>query len=313
MRLKLYRGKWAIVWHDGERTRRVSLRTADRATAERRFKDAKIEAPEDTVSDAVALYLKEKENVARSYEAMQASWKATKPMFGHLRPDQITPALCRDYARKRRSAGRKNGTIIKELSFLRTALIWAKRDGAEFQLPEAPTPKSHHLTRAEYDRLLAACKLPHVRLFVTLALATGGRASALLELTWDRVDFEKGRIQLSAGEERRKGRATVRMSQRARTALEAAYEARTSDHVIEWAGLPVRSVKRAFREAASKAKLKNVTPHVLRHTAAVWAIEGGATIDEVAQFLGHTDSRITYRVYARYSPDYQKRVTDALE
>ena len=148
---------------------------------------------------------------------------------------------------------------------------------------------------------------------MTLALATGARASALLELTWDRVDFEKGRIQLSKGEERRKGRATVRMSQRARTALTEAHEARTIEHVIEYGGMPLRSIKRSFREACARAKLKNVTPHVLRHTAAVWAIEAGASIDEVAQFLGHTDPRLTYRVYARYSTDYQKRITDALE
>ena len=313
MRLKLYRGVWAVVWHDGKQSHRRSLGTPDRATAERRFKDVKVEVANDTVADAVALYLREKMTVARSHEAMQACWKATKPMFGHLRPDQIDPALCRQYAAKRRSAGRKNGTIIKDLSFLRTALKWAKRTGAEFELPEAPVPKARYLTKPEYERLLAACVSPHVRLFVTLALSTGGRASAILELTWDRVDFDAGRIQLSKGEERRKGRATVRMSARARAALEVAKEAATGDHVIEYAGLPVRSVKHAFRDAVKKAKLKNVTPHVLRHTAAVWAIEAGASMDEVAQFLGHTDPRLTYRVYARFSTNYQKRITDALE
>jgi len=313
VRLKLYRGKWSVVWHDGRGTRRRSLGTPDRATAERRFKDVKIEAPDDTVEDAVTLYLAERQDQARSYESMLASWKATKPMFGHLRPDQIDAKLGRQFAAKRRATGRKNGTVIRDLSFLRTALKWAKRPGATFELPSAPPPKDRHLTRAEYDRLLAACISPHIKLFVTLALATGARASALLELTWDRVDFEKGRIALSKGEERRKGRATVRMSQRARVALQEAYEARSIEHVIEYGGMPVASVKRAFREACARAKLKGVTPHVLRHTAAVWAIEAGASIDEVAQFLGHTDPRLTYRVYARFSTDYQKRITDALE
>lgn len=313
MRLKLYRGKWAVVWHDGKQSRRRSLGTADRHLAERRFRDVKIET-DDTVAEAVALYLRDKEGVARSHEAMLAAWKAAKPIFGHLRPDQVTKALCRDYARKRRAAGRKNGTIIRDLSFLRTALKWAKRDGAEFELPGAPPPRDRHLTRAEYERLLAACKMPHVRLFVTLALATGGRASALLDLTWDQVDFERGRIRLAKeGEERRKGRATVRMSGRARNALSEAYEARTCEHVIEYGGLSLRSVKRAFRDTVARAGLKKVTPHTLRHTAAVWAIEAGASINEVAQFLGHTDPKLTYKVYARFSLDYQKRITDALE
>lgn len=313
MRLKLYRGKWAVVWHDGNNTQRRSLRTADRATAERRFKDIQIEAPDDSVSDAVKLYLAEKQGRARSYEAMEASWKALKPTFGHLRPDQIDKKLCRQYAAKRRSAGRKNGTVIKDLSFLRTALKWAKRPGAEFELPTTPLPRDRYLSREEFGRLLDACKLPHIRLFVILALSTGARASALLELTWEQVDFQKGRIQLSKGEERRKGRATVPMTDSVREALTDAYESRVSDYVIEWAGEPVRSIKRAFREAVANAGLEDVTPHVLRHTAAVWMIESGATLDETARFLGHTDPRVTFRIYAVHSPEHLKRAASALE
>lgn len=313
MRLKLYRGMWAVVWNDGIRTRRVSLRTPDRQTAERRFKDVKIEAPGDTIADAIALYLNDKQDTARSFEAMQASWKALKPMFGHLRPDQIDPKLCRQYAAKRRSAGRANGTIIRDLSFLRAALKFAKRTGAEFELPETPEPRDRHLTRAEFERLLAASASPHIRLFTLLALSTAGRASALLELTWDRVDFETGRIRLSTGAERRKGRATVPMTERLRNALSEAHELRTCDHVIEYAGEPVKSIKMAFRRTVARAKLKDVSPHVLRHTAAVWMCEAGVPLEEIAQFLGHTDVKVTYRVYARYTPEHLRRAAKALE
>lgn len=315
MRLKLYRGKWAVVWNDGERTQRRSLRTADRATAERRFKDVKIEAPGDTIADAVSLYLKDKADSAPSIDSMEFSWQALEPTFGHLRPDQIDRKLCRSYARKRRAQGRKDATIIKELSFLRTALNWAKRPGAEFEMPEAPDPRDRYLTRAEFDRLLDACASPHVRLFTLLALSTAGRASAILELTWDRVHFDRNppAIQLSKGESRRKGRATVPMTDRLRKALETAHELRTCDHVIEYAGEPVRSIKAAFRRAVARAKLKDVSPHVLRHTAAVWLIEGGASLAEVGQFLGHTDLKTTYRVYARFSTEHLRKAARALE
>lgn len=313
MRLKLYRGKWAVVWHDGNKTRRRSLGTADRQVAERRYRDVKIEAPNDTVTDAVELYLIEKETVARSFEAMMASWKALKPMFGHLRPEQIDAKLCRSYAAKRRAAGRSNGTVIRDLGFLRTALKWAKRPGATFELPHAPPPRARYLTRKEYERLLGACAAPHIRLFVILALATGGRAGAILELTWDRVDFEHERIELATGEERRKGRANVPMTQRLMTALKEAYELRVCDHVIEWAGQPVLSVKRAFREAVAKAGLEDVTPHVLRHTAAVWMAEAGNSMNEIAQFLGHTTPTITFRTYARFSPQHLRKAAKALE
>lgn len=314
MRLKLYRGKWAVVWHDGTNSHRRSLGTADRALAERRFKDVKIEAPDETVADAVALYLTDREDAgAASIDSMDFAWQALEPTFGHLRPDQIDAKLCRTYARKRRAAGRKDATIIKELSFLRTALKWAKRPGAEFELPEPPDPRERYLTRPEFERLLAACKSPHMRLFVLLALSTAGRTTALLELTWDRVDFEKGRVQLAKGERKRKGRGAPPMTDRLRAALQEAYELRTSDYVIEYGGEPVKEVKRAFRRAVARAKLKDVSPHVLRHTAAVWMIEAGATLAEVGQFLGHNDIATTYRVYARFSTEGLRKAAKALE
>jgi integrase len=41
--------------------------------------------------------------------------------------------------------------------------------------------------------------------------------------------------------------------------------------------------------------------------------EQGIPMDEIAQYLGHTDPRITYRVYARFSPEHLKKAANALE
>jgi integrase len=83
--------------------------------------------------------------------------------------------------------------------------------------------------------------------------------------------------------------------------------------VIEWAGQRVRTVKRAFGRAAARAGLSDVTPHTLRHTAAVWMAEAGVPMSVIAQYLGHADSRITERIYARYSPEFLKTASEALE
>lgn len=313
-RLVLYRGKWGAYWRDADGvSRRHSFRTPDRDKAERQFKDFRVDDETNTVSAAVARYLEDKKGRARSHEAMRASWKALEPVCGHLRPDQVDVKFCREFAERRRAQGRADGTIIKDLSFLRAALKWAKKPGTGFEMPAAPPPRDRVLTRDEYLRLLAACKGPHIRLFVILALTTAGRASAILELTWDRVDFDRGRIQLAAHEGRRKGRAAPPMNKRAREALEAAHKVRSGNRVVEWAGEPLKSVKKAFRRAARKAGLTDVTPHVLRHTAAVWMIEAGVPLEEVAQFLGHTDIKVTYRVYARYRPEHLQKAAAALE
>jgi integrase len=51
---------------------------------------------------------------------------------------------------------------------------------------------------------------------------------------------------------------------------------------------------------------------VLRHTAAVWMAEAGIPMAEIAQYLGHSDDRITSRVYARYGPDHLRKAAAAI-
>lgn len=313
-RLKLYRGKWCAVWRENGTTRRHSLHTTDRGTAERRLKDLKVERPGDTIADAVTSYLAEKKGRARSYQPMQSAWKVLEPEFGALRPDQVNRDACRDYAKKRRKSGVGDGTIIKELGFLKAALNWAgKGRDAVWDFPSTPPPRERYLTKAEVNRLIDAAELPHVKLFILLAYSTAARASAVAELTWDRVDFDKRQIRLAKGEGRRKGRATVPMTERLSTALREAQEARTCEYVVEWGGRPVGSVKRAFSRAVELAGLKDVTPHVLRHSAAVHMVEAGISFPEVAQFLGHTNPSVTFKVYGRFSPTHLRTAAAALE
>lgn len=311
MRLKLYRGWWYAVWRDGGETRRRALRTQDRDDAARALADYQraLAAPADTVAAIYGAYLAD-----RGQERARWAWGRLKGTFGPLRPDQVTAALCRSYATARRADGVGDGTVHTELTFLRAALRWHdKATPATIELPAKPPPMEHHLTREQYEALLAAATTPHVRLFVILALGTAGRMGAILELTWDRVDFERGVIRLGTGERRRKGRAAVPMTDRARTALAEAAKARTCSHVIEYGGSQVGKIRKAFAAAASTAGLPWCTPHVLRHTAAVWMAEAGVPMAEIAQYLGHEDDRITQRVYARFSPQHLRRAAGALE
>jgi integrase len=41
--------------------------------------------------------------------------------------------------------------------------------------------------------------------------------------------------------------------------------------------------------------------------------EDGVPMGEIASFLGHSDSRITERVYARFSPQHLRRAAKSLE
>lgn len=321
-RLVRYRGRWAVAYTEDGQRRRHSLGTDDRALAETRFGSfVTIRSRPDagTVSSLWNAYTKD--NVGKAVIAtMLHTWKALRPIFANVRPDDVSPSLCRQHTAARREAGISDGTIWTELGHLRMVLIWGEKQKAlekapHVERPEKPSPRERHLTKEDARALIAAATMPHVKAFVILALATAARKSALLELTWDRVDLETGMINLKnpAIGRRHKGRALVPMNRMARAILVEGKEAATSDYVIEWGGEKVASVRRSLSAAARKAGLADVTPHVLRHTAAVWMAEAGRPMAEVAQYLGHRSSKITETVYARFSPRHLRDAAQALE
>jgi hypothetical protein len=152
-----------------------------------------------------------------------------------------------------------------------------------------------------------------VRIRDVLQLGLRLRVRAALEIEASGPDeSENGASDLlpvfgeQAGEENGHGVTLTLARQEAR-------EASISKYVIEWAGEKVGSVKKGIGAAAKRSKLEFVTPHVLRHSAAVWMAEGGRKMEEIAQYLGHSDSRITERVYAKYSPQHLREAANLLE
>jgi len=83
--------------------------------------------------------------------------------------------------------------------------------------------------------------------------------------------------------------------------------------VIEWGGHRVLSIKKGFRAACDRAGLSDVTPHVLRHTAASWMAMAGVPMLEISRYLGHSSVAVTERVYAKLHPDYLKTASEALD
>lgn len=321
-RLGRLNGRWVVTWWDDGRRRRYRLdaQSAKEAEAEAVDRIRKETAPKPdavTVADLWSAYRKDKEG-RRVSVAMHHEWKAMGPHFGHLRPDQVTTEVCRSYTAERRKAGKHDGTIWTELGHLRTVFRWAEDHGLiqrapRVERPSKPAPKDRWLTRAEIDRLLGAECAPHIMLAIKLMLSTAARVGAILDLTWDRVDFERNQIDLRVDATGpRKGRAVVPMNAMVREALEEARRAAMTDYVIEWAGGPVRSIKTGFNAAVKDAGLVGVSPHVLRHTAAVHLAAAGVPMSRIAQYLGHSSTAVTERVYARFAPDHLRKEADVL-
>jgi integrase len=251
---------------------------------------------------------------------MVHTWKALKDRFGTMDAELITTEDSLAHIAARRAAGIADGTILTELGHLRTVMRWGEKrkliDRApHIERPPKPRPREHHLTRQQARSLIDGANVPHVRLYIILALSTGARNAALLDLTWDRCDFERDRIDLRNPKITvpHKGRAIVPMNRTVKAALLEARAGALSPYVIEWAGRKVAAVKRGLRFAAQRAGVGAVSPHLLRHSAAVHMAESRVPMAEISQYLGHANSRITEQVYARFSPDYLKAAAASLE
>jgi integrase len=322
-------GGFAVYWWaDGKRRRfRLEARSRKEAEAEALdvYRKEQLQAAGDTVKELWELYRAEKQG-RRVAVAMGYEERFIFAHYGHLRPDQVDHQTNRDYVAARRAMNPKgkdtpthDGTIWTEMGHLRTVMLWAVRRGKikiapDIERPAKPQPKDRWLTDAEVQKLLHVETELHTMVAINLMLATAGRVGAILELTWDRVDFERSQIDLRLDKTSpRKGRATVPMNSSLRAVLSRAKAVAMTDHVIEWAGKPVGTIKHGFAKAATDAGLIGVTPHVLRHTAAVHMAAGGIPMTKISQYLGHSSTAVTERVYARFAPDHLKDAAEVLD
>lgn len=309
-KLTLYRGKWTAVSQSDGKTIRRSLRTSDKSLADSRFEDflQQQKKPNIFVHEIFQNYMKEKNDPNLLYR-----WKVLEPHFTNLRPDQINKDTCKKYIAHRLDNGKRLATIITELSLLRAALRFEnKNTAAEFYIPSQPEPRNRHLTRNEAKQLIDSAIAPHIKLYIIIGLTTAARKSAILQLKWSQIDFERGIIDFGKGN-KNKSKPVIPINMTLERALEVAYQYRTTDYVIENSSNSVKDIKRGFKAAVKRSGLIDVRPHDLRHTAAVWMAEDRKLMSEIAQYLGHTNSKVTERVYARYSPDYLRTTASALE
>ncbi len=315
-------GIWYIRWYDpiskAIGSQRISTRTADRREAER-FRAQyitglkNIAPPEQpTINWILERYREEKAVKTRSLYTIDNHMKTLRPFFGDLLPEHISNRLIAEYAQSRTVSA---GTLLRALGVLKAALHYAEGNRwipiqPQFSMPvKAPPPKDLWLTREQVTLLIEKAKSPHISLFIKLAVSTAARSGAILELTWDRVDFEKRLIDLGQGHGNKR-RSIVPMHDQVYDALLEAKELRQTDFVIEYMSKPLKSIKKAFRELCKSCGIK-ASPHVLRHTAATWMVMARVPLSEVARVLGDSE-RTVERVYGKHAPDYLRRAISAL-
>lgn len=146
----------------------------------------------------------------------------------------------------------------------------------------------------------------HVHDFIKWAVGTAARPEAVLQLTYDRVDIERRRIDLNPPErlQNKKYRPVVRLP---------SFLGGGDGFVIAFKGKQVKSLKTAWRKARERARVgEGVTLYSFRHTIGRHMREEGVPLEQIQRQLGHSSAKVTDR-YAPYAPDYLIDACAAIE
>jgi integrase len=316
------RGGFCVSWRspDGKR-KRFQLAARSKAEAEAEAinvykRESYASRPKNLTTKDIWEAYRDELGEKPTARTMAYTGKAILPHFGAHDPQQIDNAMCRSYDKKRTAGGISQGSVWTELGHLQSALNshFGRHTAPKIWRPQKPQSDKRILNASEARALIEAASTPHIRLALILLLGTAGRVGAVLDLTWERVDFKAGTINLRhATAVTRKGRAIVPMNASTRAALSSAKEAALCDYVIEYGGRQVGSIRKGFMNAVDRSNIGHVTIHELRHTAAVTMLGAGLPIEKVSQMLGHSNLAVTFSTYARYMPQHMQDAADVLD
>jgi integrase len=287
-----------------------------------------------TVAQVMAAY---REGHVMLNELDNGSWRAATynvehADIGKLLATEVTPLAVTAYG-KARAAGRigyvdpdgktrgyqKAGPAAfrNDMLCLNAAMRWcilnrlfSGYNMANLHLVKAPPaakPKDHFLTIEEADTLQKAAKardpngFDPLYIFISVCLDTATRATALEELTWDRVTLKRGNDGLWSGSvdfrvpgrrETKKRRGVNQLSTETAALLadlRATVKPKPGDPVIGYGP----TIQWRFRRLCKSVLGHEEGPHILRHSWATWAVSSGMSLAHVGGVLHDTPATVS--------------------
>lgn len=182
------------------------------------------------------------------------------------------------------SVRRERNLLNAALEIARKEWKWIRRNPFDgVRRPKDGKARTRIATQDELDRIMAIAS-PEMRKTITLAVETGMRASELI-----RCEI-RGRVAYLADTKNNTSRE-VALSTKAIEALQHGP-----------IGIAAGSISTLWAQYCKTAKVKGLTFHDLRRTAAV-RLAGKLSPLELAKMLGHRDLRMTLNVYYRADPE----------
>lgn len=246
-----------------------------------------------------------------------------KKHFGAIATNAISTTDVYEYCRKRRAgvigmiAG--NGTLNRELRMLLTAIRFAAK---ALRIPEAevmpeitsafpkpPKGMKEGLPQEEMDFMLEVAKAhkefpSRIYRFCMIGFYCGARKEAILQLKpKEQINLKTGLINFNTPgrSQTSKNRPIVPIADELMPLMEEVVS-RGDEYFCVHPG----SIRPNFEWLVKKCgfdKERNITPHILRHTYAIQALQNGVSIWDVANVLGD-DPQTVKDHYGQYCPTF---------
>ena len=251
----------------------------------------------------------------KSYKRYQVSINQLDPFFGNSKLRDISVKQIEKYRTNRNKVVSKI-TINRDMACLKCLFSHAIVDGycdenpvKKIRFYKEPKKALFYLTEDEAKKLLKACDTVAIKTYVLLGLHTGMRVEEMLSLRWTDVNFEDNAIILR---DTKKGDDDI-VPMNATVVKQLSRLKQKSDYVIcKPDGTRYRDIRKAWNRIIKKAKIKNCTPYILRHTFATTLVRHGVDLLTVKELGRWSDLKLVER-YAHVSEDYRTRVVNILD
>jgi integrase len=239
------------------------------------------------------------------------------PFLAERKLNEITMDTLQPFIRHRKEVdGVSNATVNRALEIVRRILHLARDEWGwldsfpRIRMLSEPRRRVRFLTRQEADRLLEA--LPaHLRPVVAFGLATGCRMGEILNLEWNRVDFDRRVAWLDHGTTKNGDGRGIPLNNDAILALRAA-EGVHDRWCFTYQGKRMDRVGSGWKRALRRAGITDFRFHDLRHTWASWHVTNGTSLQELMELGGWKSYEMVLR-YAHLAPDHLSHAAARIE
>jgi integrase len=177
------------------------------------------------------------------------------------------------------------------------------------------------LTPKEFNALLKAAKNDRERCILLLLAGAGLRVGEMTQIRAEDIDFRKGYLHVQATNAKFKKPRTVVLLPLVAKAIEKHLSGQSKGWLFpSYRGCHIssRQVQNILDDIATRAGLQEVKrkdkagknrhrvhPHLLRHSFAIWSLDGGVPVGDLQDQLGHA-SLATTGIYLKASPNHRR-------